>query len=195
MWAKTGISKKWEETWFFATFLFLQLLPIFHNAGFLLRNQPKGYDYYDNLQSNTLLLYLDTLRLKYSLWDVAFSGTTRVHPCTFYQYPFFFISGQQINLDLPLIRNCGAFCNKIWQVSRFLVLAQERSDFTVNLIDDVTTLPDLQTEDRWILSRCAGTVRDVNRHLEDRDFHLAARALRKFLYANLCDVYVVSRRD
>ena len=48
----------------------------------------------------------------------------------------------------------------------------------------------LRTEDKWILSRFATTVNEVNINLESRDFHLAARSLRSFLYTNLCDVYV-----
>lgn len=47
-------------------------------------------------------------------------------------------------------------------------------------------------QNRWILSRLAVTVREVNEHLDNYDFHLTSQALRRFMYTNLCDVYLVS---
>ena len=36
------------------------------------------------------------------------------------------VSGAQINLDVTTIKTSAAFCNKIWQASRFLLMAQQR---------------------------------------------------------------------
>ncbi len=53
------------------------------------------------------------------------------------------------------------------------------------------SLDSLSLEDRWILSRCALAARQVNSHLQEKDFHLACRELRKFLYGGICDTYLV----
>ena len=97
-------------------------------------------------------------------------------------------SGQQINLDMTVMKTASAFCNKIWQAARFLVLAHERSTSAVK--HDLSC--DLSPENQWILSRCSKTVREVNMHFENKEFHLVTRALRSFLYGNVCDVYLVS---
>ena len=112
---------------------------------------------------------------------------------------------QQLNMDVQFVNTCSAFCNKIWQVARFFILSHERLQGAED-IDQKVVIPHLtddevlnwliksneimKPEDQWILCRCGSTVQDVNSHLEARDFHLAARCLRTFIYTNLCDVYV-----
>ncbi len=49
----------------------------------------------------------------------------------------------------------------------------------------------LRDEDRWILAACAKTVRDVNGHFKSRELHSACKAIRKFMYTNICDNYLV----
>jgi valyl-tRNA synthetase len=36
------------------------------------------------------------------------------------------VKSQQMNLDLSLVKSAGAWCNKIWQVSRFLLMAHQK---------------------------------------------------------------------
>jgi hypothetical protein len=36
------------------------------------------------------------------------------------------VKSQHINLDLSVVTSGGAWCNKIWQVSRFLLLAHQK---------------------------------------------------------------------
>ena len=40
--------------------------------------------------------------------------------------PYLSFTGGEIKLDLSIIRNAAAFCNKIWQASRFFLMAQQR---------------------------------------------------------------------
>ena len=108
---------------------------------------------------------------------------------------------QQVNVDVNFIYTCAAFCNKIWQATRFFLLSHEKVkeadpnyisniDEACNLDWIISNYDTLRPEDKWILSQYATTVKDVNCYLEKRDFHLVARSLRSFLYTNLCDVYV-----
>jgi valyl-tRNA synthetase len=125
---------------------------------------------------------------------------------------FYDVTSTHMNLDLNVIKTAGAFGNKIWQASRFLVMAHavmvlhlieplcqssSESCFFLQRVQSpvssvVPPASSLLPHDKWILSRCAATVAEMHGHLEKREFPLMARCLRRFLYTNLCDVYLVS---
>ena len=125
-------------------------------------------------------------------------GTDALRLSLMYKDP----KSQQLNMDVEFVKTCAAFCNKIWQAARFFLLSHERlkkaEDDKISVLEADDKLLDLLTanydmlkpEDKWILSRCGVTVGEVNSFLDAKDFHLAARCLRTFLYTNLCDVYV-----
>ena len=52
---------------------------------------------------------------------------------------------------------------------------------------------DLSKLDKWILSRLAYMVSEVNKALAASDFHIATSTLKTFLYSEFCDFYLVSR--
>ena len=68
--------------------------------------------------------------------------------------------GDQMNLDITIIKTASAFCNKIWQATRFLILAHERTEAKDVRCAEVAAgsvhKPDLGVEERWILSRYSG---------------------------------------
>ena len=99
------------------------------------------------------------------------------------------VSSAQINLDLTIVKTAGAFANKVWQASRFLVMAHHRAKSLPSLAvaDNAASL---LPQDHWILSRCAVTVSQMEQHLDERNFPLMPRCLRRFMYTNLCDVYL-----
>lgn len=79
------------------------------------------------------------------------------------------------------IRN---FCNKIWNMSRFVLL---------NLDTAIPKKPSddrLKVEDRWILSRLQKTIEAVNAGLGGYDMDIAARALYEFLWSEYADWYI-----
>jgi valyl-tRNA synthetase len=53
---------------------------------------------------------------------------------------------------------------------------------------------DLSKLDKWILSRLAYMVSEVNKALDASDFHVATATLKTFLYGEFCDFYLVSRQ-
>ena len=71
------------------------------------------------------------------------------------------------------------FCNKLWNATRFAL---------ANLTE-VPAMPSSAEHpaDRWILSRLAGTIRDVTAALERFAFHDAVGLLYKFFWNDLCD--------
>ena len=76
------------------------------------------------------------------------------------------------------------FVSKLWNATRFAMLNGATVD------GDVPTVADASAIDRWILSRLARTVADVDRYLEDFQFAKACDALFHFTWDEFCDWYV-----
>ncbi len=93
--------------------------------------------------------------------------------------------GRDIKLDIARISGYRAFCNKIWQAIGGVVLP--------HLPQDPSAAPDpaaLDLPDRWILSRLARTVAEVNPALEEFRLNDAASAIYQFVWHELCDWYL-----
>uniref|UniRef100_A0A8D9FI69 valine--tRNA ligase n=1 Tax=Cacopsylla melanoneura TaxID=428564 RepID=A0A8D9FI69_9HEMI len=80
------------------------------------------------------------------------------------------------------------FGNKILNLSKFTCCHAELLGITE--IQCPTELSPLTVPERWILSRLANTISEVNTSLESFNVHLAARSLKDFLYGDLCDIFV-----
>ncbi|MBR9989876.1 MAG: valine--tRNA ligase [Gemmatimonadetes bacterium] len=78
------------------------------------------------------------------------------------------------------------FSNKIWNAGRFALM--NIGDEPVLTLDAVR--PDLETADRWILSRLAAATEDVTRQLEAFRFHEAAESAYHFFWGELADWYL-----
>lgn len=76
------------------------------------------------------------------------------------------------------------FCNKLWNASRFAFMNLE--GYTPGEIN----VDDLQTEDKWILSRLATTAQQVTTHLDRYQFDQATRTIRDFTWNEFCDWYI-----
>ena len=94
--------------------------------------------------------------------------------------------GQDLNLNPQRIEAARNFCNKLWNITRFVIakLGDEReSAFTL--------LPsDLSLADRWILSRYARLTLEVERLMESYSFGEAGRQIHDFLWGEFADWYV-----
>ena len=94
--------------------------------------------------------------------------------------------GQDLRFSIARVEAIRLFCNKIWNISRFVLL---------NLDEDgaIPTRPDdsqFQPEDRWIISRLQRTIDAVNTGLGAYDIDDAARALYEFLWSEFADWYI-----
>jgi valyl-tRNA synthetase len=76
------------------------------------------------------------------------------------------------------------FANKLWNAARFLLLNLE------GYKPGAVRLGELPLEDRWVLSRLAGTARAVTEQLEGYRFSEAARAVYDFTWSEFCDWYL-----
>jgi len=93
------------------------------------------------------------------------------------------ISGNALETDIRFswdrldpMRN---FLNKVWNASRFLLMqfGEEESG-------------NLQTEDKWILSRMNDTVKYVTEKLEEHELGMASQRIVDFFWDEFCDWYV-----
>ena len=76
------------------------------------------------------------------------------------------------------------FCNKVWNAARFAFMNLDGVTFTPRALND------LEPEDRWILSRLAGAIDEVQKQLEAYNPSAATAAAREFFWSDLCDWYL-----
>jgi valyl-tRNA synthetase len=88
------------------------------------------------------------------------------------------------------------FCNKIWQAATGFVFPniEPRSHEATQPRRETWPRPlrreDLAIEDRWILSRLAGCIAEVDRRLEHYQISEVANTLYSFFWSDFCDWYV-----
>ncbi len=91
--------------------------------------------------------------------------------------------GRSMRLPQSLLDEARNFLNKVWNMSRFVLM---------NLGEDRPQPPAAPStlEDRYILSRLAGTVETVRANLTAYNFNLAVEALYAFIWHEFCDWYL-----
>jgi valyl-tRNA synthetase len=94
--------------------------------------------------------------------------------------------GRDIRLSLERVDGYRAFCNKVWNASRFAMM--NLGDFK----PDSKFIKDrkLSLADRWILSRLNKAVAGTQTALTAYQFGEAASTLYQFLWAEFCDWYI-----
>ncbi len=90
-----------------------------------------------------------------------------------------------INFDVKRAEGYKAFCNKLWNAARFLLLNSEPRDSEL----DTREKPATEAE-RWILTRLHHTLAEVEQHFASYRFDLLAQALYEFVWNEYCDWFV-----
>jgi valyl-tRNA synthetase len=98
---------------------------------------------------------------------------------------FTLVRGAQPGADVAISEDWAAgsraFCNKLWNASRFALMNGARPG----------EIPaDLSVPDRWILSRLAATIAEVDRRHDEYDLAKVCDALYHFTWDEFCDWYV-----
>ena len=94
--------------------------------------------------------------------------------------------GQDLRIWPERFKDGQAFCNKVWNVSRFCLMNLADEEGAQKPMPPVTDRGDLCFEDRWILSRLNSTVAAVTTALENYKFCDAARLVREFTWNEFC---------
>jgi valyl-tRNA synthetase len=93
--------------------------------------------------------------------------------------------GRTINFDLKRADGYKAFCNKLWNAARFVLMNCE--GFAV--VADAALAPKTDAE-KWILARLAKTLAEVETQMPLYRFDLVAQALYEFVWNDYCDWFV-----
>jgi len=93
---------------------------------------------------------------------------------------------RDIRFDLARVGGYRNFCNKLWNGARFVMMTVEGAGAGGDLVGDA----ELSVADRWIISRFAATLAQVDSSLRDYRFDFAATALYEFTWYEFCDWYL-----
>ena len=94
------------------------------------------------------------------------------------------VQGRDIKLDEAWVAGYRAFCNKIWNATRFTLSRLEGWERTAEAPAGLSLV------DRWILSRLERTVQAVNTAMDEFHLNEAASAIYHFFWHELCDWYL-----
>jgi valyl-tRNA synthetase len=95
--------------------------------------------------------------------------------------------GRDIKLSVERIAGYKAFCNKLWNASRFAMM--NLGDFQAEPGLPITSRS-LSLVDRWVLSRLEVAVAGVTQAIENYQFAEAASTLYQFIWGEFCDWYI-----
>jgi valyl-tRNA synthetase len=94
--------------------------------------------------------------------------------------------GQDVHFSEKLLEMGRNFANKIWNVSRFVMMNLE--GFNIEAVD--TTKLKFELVDEWIFSKLNKTAKEVADRLDKFQLDEAAKAVYEFLRGDFCDWYV-----
>jgi len=89
-----------------------------------------------------------------------------------------------INFDIKRAEGYKAFCNKLWNAARFVLM---------NLPEGQLPVPNgvpVTEAERWILTRLKQTLTDVEQHFASYRFDLLAQELYEFTWNEFCDWFL-----
>jgi len=93
------------------------------------------------------------------------------------------VPGMDISLSEERMAGYRAFCNKIWNASRFVIMNLEEHPLAIRE-------KELTLADRWIQSRLSRITAELNQSLEHYRFYEAAANIYHFVWHEFCDWYI-----
>ncbi len=93
--------------------------------------------------------------------------------------------GRGINFDVARIQGYRNFCNKLWNASRYVMMCME-----ANTLDIHSGNKEFNLAERWINTRLARAVNDINQGINNYRFDLSAQAIYEFTWDEYCDWYL-----
>jgi valyl-tRNA synthetase len=105
--------------------------------------------------------------------------------------------GQTIRISSGKIEESQAFCNKLWNAARFVLMRLEQAPLSVfagNLTDQV--LASLQTPDQlhpvhiWLLKKLSDTQAQLDKHFNAYEMTEASLLINELIWNTYCDWYI-----
>ncbi len=101
------------------------------------------------------------------------------------------VPGTDIPFSVSRMAGYRAFCNKIWNAGRFLLLNLDRdTPVAADRIEELRKAGELGLEDVWILGRLQQVIAATDDNLEKFRFHEASNDLYHFFWNDLCSWYI-----
>jgi valyl-tRNA synthetase len=101
------------------------------------------------------------------------------------------VPGTDIPFSISRMTGYRAFCNKIWNACRFLLLNLDQEDpVSEQEVDQLRQSEQLDLGQRWILSRLQKVIAETNENLEKFRFHEASNNLYHFFWHEFCDWFI-----
>ncbi len=107
---------------------------------------------------------------------------------------FSLISGTSAGNDMRFLPEkleaAGNFANKIWNAAKFVLMNLEDADekYLKQSIDEV--LPELLTEDKWIISKLNTLSKEIAVNMDNYDLGVALDKIYTFIWNEFCDWYI-----
>ncbi|MBN8947315.1 MAG: valine--tRNA ligase [Rhodanobacter sp.] len=92
-----------------------------------------------------------------------------------------------INFDIKRAEGYKAFCNKLWNAARFVLLNAGNGESGIGNRRDQKPVTEAE---RWILTRLKQTLDEVERHFVSYRFDHLAQALYEFVWNEYCDWFL-----
>lgn len=107
------------------------------------------------------------------------------------------LGGQDIKFSIEKVESCRNFANKLWNVSRFILMSVEEAGQSIQFDSDPAELDVAvnQGPNGWILSVYQTTLGEVNRAYEHYNFAQAAELLWEFTWNKFCDWFIEMSKD
>ena len=94
-------------------------------------------------------------------------------------------TGRDINFDLNRIEGYRNFCNKLWNASRYILIACDKYDYREHLNTEDATI-----FDKWIMYKLDNVVSDFKKYSTNYRFDLMANSIYEFVWNEYCDWYL-----
>ncbi len=103
--------------------------------------------------------------------------------------------GRDVKLSLDRVAGYRAFCNKVWNATKYFHLKWKELGFDQEPKGGLdswvhSNRTNFSVTNRWILSRLQDTIEKVNRGLSDFELNLSSQSLYDFVWGEFCDWYL-----
>jgi len=98
--------------------------------------------------------------------------------------------GNDLNMGEHRLEAGRNFANKIWNAGRFVLTSLEKEPITRQSLEKVAKNKLKETEDRWIISRLNGLIKEVDKLMLNFQFGEAESDIHDFLWGEFCDWYI-----
>ncbi len=93
--------------------------------------------------------------------------------------------GNDMRFSDDKVKSSRNFANKLWNANRFILMNMEEGDVTT-----VALPQNLNTEDKWVLTKYNRLVKEVTENLEKYELGIAVQKLYDFIWDVYCDWYI-----